>query len=100
MPWLADRMDFTAPHDFILRACAAEFASHRRRISVDSFGNMLTPPAWLPHQMIISRRACSCFRIAGWLSKSLSAHHALKMRESTKAEGAATLEDVESFPLA
>jgi len=67
-------------------------------ISVDSFGNMLTPPAWLPHQHDHQppRLLLLCASQVGYQNLCQLITR-LKMRESTKAEGAATLEDVEEF---
>jgi len=67
-------------------------------IAVRSFGNMLTPPAWLPHQHPEQppRLLLLCASQAGYQNLCQLITR-LKMREATKAEGAATLEDVEEF---
>ena len=67
-------------------------------ISVRSFGNMLTPPAWLPHQHAHQppRLLLLCASQVGYQNLCQLITR-FKMRESTKAEGAATLEDIEEF---
>ena len=48
-------------------------------IAVSSFGNRLTPPAWLPHQCPDEPpRVLLALRFADRLSESLPAHHALQ----------------------
>jgi error-prone DNA polymerase len=67
-------------------------------IAVRSFGNMLTPPAWLPHQhpaqpprlLLLSESQTGYQNLCQLITR-------FKMRENTKAEGAATLEDIEEF---
>ena len=67
-------------------------------IAVSSFGNMLTPPAWLPHQQPPEppRLLLLCASQTGYQNLCQLITR-FKMRESTKAEGAATLEDLEEF---
>src|SRR5665213_1470145 len=67
-------------------------------IAVRSFGNMLTPPAWLPHQHPAQppRLLLLCTSQTGYQNLCQLITR-FKMRETTKAEGAATLEDVEEF---
>jgi error-prone DNA polymerase len=67
-------------------------------ISVSSFGSMLTPPAWLPHRHAHQppRLLLLCTSQIGYQNLCQLITR-LKMRESTKAEGAATLEDIEEF---
>ncbi len=67
-------------------------------IAVSSFGNRQTPPAWLPHQCPAEppRISLLCASQAGYqnLCQMITRY---KMRETTKAEGAATLDDLEEF---
>ena len=67
-------------------------------ISVRSFGNMLTPPAWLPHQHPDPppRLLLLCTSQTGYQNLCQLITR-FKMRETTKAEGAAMLEDIEEF---
>jgi error-prone DNA polymerase len=67
-------------------------------IAVRSFGNMLTPPAWLPHQHPAQppRLLLLCESQTGYQNLCQLITR-FKMRETTKAEGAATLEDIEEF---
>ncbi len=67
-------------------------------ISVSSFGHRLTPPEWLPHRHLSEPPRLTL------LSASQAGYHNLcqlitrfKMREATKGEGAATLDDLEEF---
>ena len=67
-------------------------------IAVSSFGNRLTPPAWLPHQCPAepARITLLCASQTGYQNLCQLITR-FKMRETTKAEGAATLEDLEEF---
>jgi len=67
-------------------------------IAVSSFGNRLTPPAWLPHQCPAepSRLLLLCASQTGYQNLCQLITR-FKMREATKAEGAATLDDLEEF---
>ncbi|MGA3047392.1 MAG: error-prone DNA polymerase [Terracidiphilus sp.] len=67
-------------------------------IAVSSFGNMLTPPNWLPHQCPAepSRLLLLCASQTGYQNLCQLITR-FKMREATKAEGAATLDDLEEF---
>jgi error-prone DNA polymerase len=67
-------------------------------IAVRTFGNMLTPPAWLPHRHPAQppRLLLLCESQTGYQNLCQLITR-FKMRETTKAEGAATLEDVEEF---
>jgi error-prone DNA polymerase len=67
-------------------------------IAVRSFGNRLTPPAWLPHQCPAEppRLLLLCASQAGYQNLSQLITR-FKMRETTKAEGAATLDYLEEF---
>jgi len=67
-------------------------------IAVSSFGSRMKPPAWLPHQYPDEppRLLLLCSSQTGYhnLCQLITR---FKMREATKAEGAATLEDLEEF---
>jgi error-prone DNA polymerase len=67
-------------------------------IAVSSFGNKLQPSDWLPHQYPNepSRITLLCATQAGYQNLCQLITR-FKMRESTKEEGAATLDDVEEF---
>jgi error-prone DNA polymerase len=67
-------------------------------IAVSSFGNRLVPPSWLPHQCPQEppRLVLLCASQTGYQNLCQLITR-FKMREATKAEGAATLEDLEEF---
>jgi error-prone DNA polymerase len=67
-------------------------------IAVSSFGNRLTPPAWLPHQCPNEppRIVLLCATQTGYQNLCQLITR-FKMRETTKAEGAATLDDLAEF---
>jgi error-prone DNA polymerase len=67
-------------------------------IAVSGFGSRLTPPAWLPHQhpQEPPRVLLLCASQTGYQNLSQLITR-FKMRETTKAEGAATLDDLEEF---
>jgi len=67
-------------------------------IAVSSFGNRLAPPSWLPHQYADEppRIVLLCASQTGYRNLCQLITR-FKMREATKAEGAATLEDLEEF---
>ena len=67
-------------------------------IAVSSFGSVLTPPEWLPHQFPSepSRIVLLCASQTGYQNLCQLITR-FKMREATKAEGAATLEDLAEF---
>ena len=67
-------------------------------IAVSDFGNKLTPPAWMPHQcpQEPSRIVLLCASRTGYQNLCQLITR-FKMREATKAEGAATLADLEEF---
>src|ERR1035437_4856113 len=67
-------------------------------IAVGSFGNQLMPPAWLPHQCPAEppRLLLLCASQTGYQNLCQLITR-FKMREATKTEGAATLEDIEEF---
>jgi error-prone DNA polymerase len=67
-------------------------------IAVSSFDNRLVPPEWLPHQYPAEppRIVLLCASQTGYQNLCQLITR-FKMRETTKAEGAATLEDLEEF---
>jgi error-prone DNA polymerase len=67
-------------------------------IAVSFWGNSLAPPSWLPHKYepYPSRIVLLCASQTGYQNLCQLITR-FKMRESTKAEGAATLEDLEEF---
>ena len=67
-------------------------------IAVSSFGNRLTPHAWQPHQCPDEppRIVLLCASQTGYQNLCQLITR-FKMRETTKAEGAATFEDLEEF---
>ena len=67
-------------------------------IAVSSFGKRLAPPAWLPHQFPAEpvRVLLLCASQTGYQNLCQLVTR-FKMREATKAEGAATLDDLEEF---
>jgi error-prone DNA polymerase len=67
-------------------------------IAVSSLGQRLQPPAWLPHQSSAepSRLLLLCTSQTGYQNLCQLITR-FKMREATKAEGAAVLEDLEEF---
>ena len=67
-------------------------------IAVASFGNRLTPADWLPHQFPAepARVVLLCASQTGYQNLCQLITR-FKMRETTKAEGAATAEDLEEF---
>jgi error-prone DNA polymerase len=67
-------------------------------IAISSFGTRLTPASWLPHQMPHEppRMVLLCASQTGYQNLCQLITR-FKMRESTKAEGAATLGDLEEF---
>ncbi len=67
-------------------------------IAVSSFGHRLTPHPWQPHQYPDEppRIVLLCASQAGYQNLCQLITR-FKMRETTKAEGAATLEDLEEF---
>jgi error-prone DNA polymerase len=67
-------------------------------IAVSSFGERLTPPAWLPHRWAPEppRVLLLCASQTGYQNLCQLVTR-FKMRETTKAEGAATIHDLEEF---
>jgi error-prone DNA polymerase len=67
-------------------------------ISVSSLGPRLTPPAWLPHQQVAepARLPLLCESREGYQNLCQLITR-FEMREESKGEGAATLEDVQQY---
>ena len=67
-------------------------------IAVSSFGSQITPPTWLPHHCPAesARITLLCASQSGYQNLCQLITR-FKMRETTKAEGAATFEDLEEF---
>jgi len=67
-------------------------------ISVSSFGARLTPPAWLPHQHASEpgRLPLLCTSRTGYQNLCQLITQ-FKMRETTKGDGAATIEDLHQY---
>jgi error-prone DNA polymerase len=67
-------------------------------IAVSDLGNQLTPPSWLPHRFPAqpSRLLLLCASQTGYQNLCQLITRC-KMREATKAEGAATFNDLEQF---
>ena len=67
-------------------------------IAISCYGDRLTPPSWLPNQYRPEppRITLLCASQAGYQNLCQLITR-FKMREATKAEGAATLEDLEEF---
>jgi error-prone DNA polymerase len=67
-------------------------------VAVSGLGRRLTPPAWLPHQHAPepARLPLLCSSRAGYQNLCQLITR-FKMRETTKCEGAATLEDLEQY---
>jgi len=96
---LADRNGLYGVARFHTQAKKTGVRAHiGAEIAVSSFGNRLTPPAWLPHQYPAEppRLLLLCASQTGYQNLCQLITR-FKMREATKAEGAATLEDLEEF---
>ena len=96
---LADRNGLYGAARFHTTAAKSSVRAHiGAEIAVSSFGNRLTPAAWLPHQfpaeppriVLLSASQTGYQNLCQLITR-------FKMREATKAEGAATLEDLEEF---
>jgi error-prone DNA polymerase len=85
------RFHTSAKHNHVMAHIGAE-------IAVSSFGNRIVPPEWLPHQHPDEppRIVLLCASQVGYQNLCQLITR-FKMRESTKAEGAATLDDLEEF---
>jgi error-prone DNA polymerase len=96
---LADRNGVYGAARFHTQAKKTGVRAHiGAEIAVRSFGNLLTPPAWLPHQCPAEppRLLLLCASQTGYQNLCQLITR-FKMREAGKAEGAATLEDLEEF---
>jgi error-prone DNA polymerase len=96
---LADRNGLYGAARFHTTAMKSGVRAHiGAEIAVSSFGNRLTPAAWQPHQfpaeppriVLLSASQTGYQNLCQLITR-------FKMREATKAEGAATLEDLEEF---
>ena len=69
-------------------------------VSVTEFGSRLTPPPWLPHQYVDSpsRLPLLCTSRLGYQNLCQLITQ-FKMRETTKGDGAATVEDLSQYRL-
>jgi len=96
---LADRNGVYGAARFHIAATRSDVQAHiGAEIAVSSFGNRLTPPAWLPHQCPAepSRITLLCTSQTGYQNLCQLITR-FKMREISKTEGAATLDDLEEF---
>ena len=96
---LADRNGVYGAARFHTAAQRCSVKAHiGAEIAVSSFGNRLTPPGWLPHQFPDEppRVVLLCASQTGYQNLCQLITR-FKMRETTKAEGAATVEDLEEF---
>ncbi len=96
---LADRNGLYGAARFHTQAKKTGVQAHiGAEIAVSFFGNRLTPPSWLPHQFPAEppRLLLLCASQIGYQNLCQLITR-FKMREATKAEGAATLDDLEEF---
>ncbi len=96
---LADRNGLYGVARFHTAAVKCGVKAHiGAEIAVSSFGQRLKPPAWLPHQCPPEpqRILLLCSSQAGYQNLSQIITR-FKMREQTKTEGAAILDDLEEF---
>ncbi len=96
---LADRNGLYGAARFHTAAQRTGFKAHiGAEIAVSSLGKKLTPPPWLPHQFPGEppRVLLLCASQTGY-QNLCQLMTRFKMREATKAEGAATLDDLEEF---
>ncbi len=96
---LADRNGLYGAARFHTAAKRVGLRAHiGAEIAVSSFGARLTPPGWLPHQHPAEppRIVLLCASQIGYQNLCQLITR-FKMREATKTEGAATLEDLEEF---
>ncbi len=96
---LADRNGLYGAARFHTQAEKTGVRAHiGAEIAVSSFGSRLTPPSWLPHQfptepprlLLLAASQTGYQNLCQLITR-------FKMREATKAEGAATLDDLEEF---
>jgi error-prone DNA polymerase len=96
---LADRNGLYGAARFYTEALRRKIKAHiGAEISVSSLGVRLVPPEWLPHQHSHEppRITLLCASQIGYQNLCQLITR-FKMRESTKSEGAATVEDLEEF---
>jgi error-prone DNA polymerase len=96
---LADRNGLYGVARFHTAATKAGVKAHiGAEISVSTYGSRLTPVSWLPHQHPEEppRLLLLCASQTGYQNLCQLITR-FKMREATKAEGAATLDDLEEF---
>jgi len=96
---LTDRNGLYGAARFHTAAKLNEVKAHiGAEIAVSSFGNRLVPPGWLPHNCVDEppRIVLLCTSQVGYQNLCQLITR-FKMRESTKAEGAATFDDLEEF---
>jgi error-prone DNA polymerase len=96
---LADRNGVYGAARFHTAAQPCRVKAHiGAEIAVQSFGNRLTPASWLPHQFPEepARVVLLCASQVGYQNLCQLITR-FKMREATKAEGAATIEDLDEF---
>src|SRR6266568_831233 len=96
---LADRNGLYGVARFHAAAKRCDVRAHiGAEIAVSSFGRRLAPPHWLPHQYPDEppRIVLLCASQTGYQNLCQLITR-FKMRETAKAEGAATLEDLEEF---
>ena len=96
---LADRNGLYGVARFHTAATKAGVQAHiGAEISVSTYGSCLTPPSWLPHQHPSQppRLLLLCASQTGYQNLCQLITR-FKMRETTKAEGAATLDDLAEF---
>jgi error-prone DNA polymerase len=96
---LADRNGVYGVARFHTAAQKCDVRAHiGAEIAVSSFGKRLTPAAWLPHQCPEEppRLLLLCASQTGYRNLCQLITR-FKMREATKTEGAATLDDLEEF---
>jgi error-prone DNA polymerase len=96
---LADRNGIYGAARFHTSATHNQVKAHiGAEIAVSSFGKRLVPQKWLPHQYTDEppRIVLLCASLVGYQNLCQLITR-FKMRETTKAEGAATFEDLEEF---
>jgi len=96
---LADRNGVYGAARFHTTARRCNIKAHiGAEIAVSTLGNRLTPAQWLPHQFPAepARIVLLCASQVGYQNLCQLITR-FKMRETTKADGAATIEDLEEF---
>ncbi len=96
---LADRNGLYGAARFYTAGKRFEVRAHiGAEIAIEGIGNRLTPPAWLPHQCRPEppRLVLLCASQTGYRNLCQLITR-MKMRETTKAEGAACFDDLEEF---